>query len=52
MGFLKEYLTNPIFFFTFTGLGILVGMFIFFGWFFWYKSNQSYNNLENKEKEA
>jgi len=50
MSFLKEYISNPIFFFTFTGLGILIGMFIFFGWFFWHKTNEAVKEMENEAK--
>lgn len=50
MNFLKEYISNPIFFFTFTGLAILIGMFIFFGWFFWHKTNEAVKALEEEAK--
>ncbi len=50
MGFLKEYISNPIFFFTFTGLAILIGMFIFFGWFFWHKTNEAVKEMEKEAK--
>lgn len=48
MSILKAYISNPIFFFTFTGLGILLGMFVFFGWFFWHKTNEAVKEMENK----
>ena len=38
MSAISKFFTDPVWFFSFTGLAILIGMFIFFGVFFWYKT--------------